>query len=305
MRVLITGGCGYIGSLFYGETPTNWQVDLLDNLEYGQRHLLAKVSSIDGFFETDVVDADWAAILPKYDVVVHLAALVGAPICNRRSRDRVFAVNAESVKNIVAHLRPDQHLIFPNSNSGYGVGGDGFCTESSPLNPISSYGESKCLGETYALSHPNTTVFRLATVFGASPRPRLDLMVNDFAYQMWKYRKLTIFEPHFKRNFVHIRDVCDAIRHAIFDPTVRGVYNLGNDAENMTKGELAQKIADFFGGTVEIGEGQDPDKRDYIVSSQKLAEDGFIAGWSLNDGLAELRSFFNTNKSDPASMRNA
>jgi nucleoside-diphosphate-sugar epimerase len=296
-RVLVTGGLGYLGSVVCEHLlGAGFEVKALDNLMYGTGqqglyHLCA--SPRFDFVRGDVRDeALLKGLLRDADVIIHLAAVVGASACDR---DPVLAtsVNLDAVR-LLARLRsPRQLVLFPNTNSGYGTtSGESFCTEDSPLRPISLYGRTKVEAERVLLDGPNAVALRLATVFGMSPRLRLDLLVNHFVYAAYKEGYLVLFEKDFKRNFVHIRDVADCLLFAIAHaPRLAGrPYNLGLDSANLSKEELALKVKEhvpnFYIHVAPIG--QDPDKRNYIVSSQRLREAGFTARRSLDDGIREL-----------------
>ena len=296
-RVLVTGALGYLGSILCEHLlAAGFRVTALDNLMYGVGqqglfHLCANPAF--EFVKGDVRDEDlMRALLRDADTVVHLAAIVGAPACDRDPA-LATAVNLESVLLLNRLRSPRQLVLFPNTNSGYGTtSGEDYCTEDSPLRPISLYGRTKVEAERVLLDSPNAVTFRLATVFGMSPRMRLDLLVNHFVYAACKDGYLVLFEQDFKRNFVHIRDVADcmlyAIRHA---GTMKGrTYNLGLDAANLSKEELALKVKEYvprlYLHFAPIG--QDPDKRNYMVSNQRLREAGFEARRSLDDGIQEL-----------------
>jgi nucleoside-diphosphate-sugar epimerase len=296
-RVLVTGGLGYLGSIVCEHLlDAGIEVTALDNLMYGTPqqglyHLCANASF--DFVKGDVRDEElMRTALRRADVVIHLAAIVGAEAC---ARDPMLAtsVNLDAVRLLTRLRSPRQLILFPNTNSGYGItSGATLCTEESPLQPISLYGRTKVEAERVLLDSPNAICLRLATVFGMSPRVRLDLLVNHFVYAAFKESYLVIFEKDFKRNFVHIRDVADcmlyAIRHA---GTMKGrTYNLGLDAANLSKEELALKVKEYvprlYLHFAPIG--QDPDKRNYMVSNQRLREAGFEARRSLDDGIQEL-----------------
>jgi nucleoside-diphosphate-sugar epimerase len=296
-RVLVTGGLGYLGSIVCEHLlDAGFEVTALDSLMYGTGqqglyHLCASPSF--DFVTGDVRDERlMQTVLRRADVVIHLAAIVGASACDR---DPLLArsVNLDAVR-LLTRLRSPRHLIlFPNTNSGYGTtSGEVLCTEESPLQPVSLYGRTKVEAERVLLDSPNTICLRLATVFGMSPRMRLDLLVNHFVYAALKDGYLVIFEKDFKRNFVHIRDVADCMLHAIRNAgTMTGkAYNLGLDAANLSKAELALKVKEyvphFYIHFAAIG--QDPDKRNYIVSNQRLRRAGFEARRSLDDGIKEL-----------------
>jgi nucleoside-diphosphate-sugar epimerase len=296
-RVLVTGGLGYIGSILCEHLlDAGYRVAALDNLMYGAGqqglyHLCAN-SQFD-FLKGDVRDeALMKRTLPDVDIVIHLAAIVGAAACDR---DPALAasVNLESVRLLNRLRSPHQFVIFPNTNSGYGAtSGQSFCTEETPLEPISLYGRTKVDAEQVLLNSPNAIALRLATVFGFSPRMRLDLLVNHFVYAAVKEGYLVLFEKDFKRNFVHVRDVADCMLHALShrERMAGSVYNLGLDAANVSKEELAlrvkQHVPNFYIHFAPIG--SDPDKRNYVVSSAKLRNAGFEAARSLDDGIREL-----------------
>ena len=300
--VLITGACGYIGTKLVEKLlGVGIKVIAVDNLAYGQRHIPPMFLGHPNFefHELNVRRKNYLHLLQKADVVVPLAAIVGAPICEKNPAT-AKAVNSDQIYDIVSNLSPEQRLIAPNTNSGYGAtDGTSEVTEEDPLNPISVYGKTKCEGEAHALSHPNTVVMRLATVFGASPRMRFDLMVNDFVLRLHKIRSLLpveygnfgIFEPHFKRNFVHVKDVTGAMLFFITHPYLNGVYNVGLPTANLTKMELAERVCDVLEmprGVLSVAEGNDPDKRNYIVSNRKLLSEGFTFKNTLEQGIKEV-----------------
>jgi nucleoside-diphosphate-sugar epimerase len=296
-RVLVTGGLGYLGSIACEHLlDAGFEVRAVDSLMYGTGqqalyHLCANPHF--DFVRGDVRDGGLLErVLRDADVIIHLAAVVGASACDR---DPALAtsVNLGAVRLLNELRSPRQLVLFPNTNSGYGItSGQSSCTEDSPLRPISLYGRTKVEAEGVLLDSPNTIALRLATVFGMSPRLRLDLLVNHFVYAAYKEGYLVLFEKDFKRNFVHIRDVADCFLHAIAHaPRMVGrPYNLGLDSANLSKEELALKVKEhvpgFYIHFAPIG--QDPDKRNYIVSSQRLREAGFEARRSLDDGIKEL-----------------
>ena len=243
-------------------------------------------------------EAKVKALVKDADVIIPLAAVVGAPACDR---DPWLAqsLNRDAVLMINKLRSPSQLILYPNTNSGYGTrSGDLFCTEDTPLEPISLYGKTKCEAELAILASPNSITLRLATVFGASPRMRIDLLVNHFVYAAVTDGYIVMFEKDFKRNFVHIRDVADCFVYAIANSgkMLGRAFNLGLDAANISKGDLAFKIKQhvpkFFIHCSEIG--SDPDKRNYIVSNQRLREAGFEAKRSLDDGIRELLVAYRT-----------
>jgi len=295
MKILVTGGAGYIGSVLVPELLLKGhEVIVVDNFMYGQQSLLdccyhENLSLIRG----DVRDkALIASCMKKADAIFPLACLTGAPLC---SKDPIGArtINFDAIKMILELRKKTQKIIFPTTNSGYGVGQKGiFCTETTPLNPISLYGTLKVDIEKLILKSGNTITLRLATVMGVSPRMRLDLLVNDFTYRAVNDRFLVIFEPHFKRNYVHVRDVAKAFIHCLdnFNSMKNEPYNVGLSEANLSKWELCEEIKkqvpDFYFTEAKIGE--DPDKRDYVVSNEKIEATGWHADYSLQRSIAEL-----------------
>ncbi len=294
-NILITGGAGYLGSVLVPELLAKGHaVTVLDNFMFGQATLL-DCCRYDTFriVRGDARDeALVRTLLAGADLIIPLAALVGAPLCDY---DPVAAntVHLDAVQMLCRLTSPSQRLIFPTTNSGYGIGERGkYCTEETPLRPISLYGVTKVRAEQAVLERENGLTFRLATVFGMSPRMRTDLLVNDFVYRAVHDRAVVIFQGHFKRNYVHVRDVARVFIHAIehFD-TMRGrPYNVGLDDANLSKLELCARIQaqlpKFVYLEAEIGE--DPDKRDYIVSNARIASTGFAPEWSIDRGISEL-----------------
>ena len=295
MKILITGGAGYLGSIM---TPhllgLGHEVTVLDNFLFRQNSL-ADCCQHDTFniVRGDCRDADVVKpLLKDADFIIPLAALVGAPLCND-DKAAAESVNHGAVKLICDLASNDQRIIMPITNSGYGVGEEGqFCTEETPLRPITLYGKTKVAAEEEVLARDNSLSFRLATVFGMAPRMRLDLLVNDFVYRAVNDRALLIFEGHFKRNFIHVRDIARVFEHAIENfETMKGQpYNAGLEEANLSKLELCAKIKEHLPKFVyvEAEVGEDPDKRDYIVSNQRLLGTGFKTEWDLDRGIREL-----------------
>lgn len=294
-NILITGGAGYIGSIL---TPLllaeGYAVTVVDNFRYRQNSL----ADCCAHKEFSVVRGDCRdervikPLLARADIVVPLAALVGAPLCEQ---DKIAAetTNAGAVRMLCTLMSPRQRMLIPITNSGYGIGEKNkFCTEESPLRPISLYGITKVEAEQAALTRENSISFRLATVFGMSPRMRLDLLVNDFVHRAVNDRALLIFEGHFKRNYIHIRDVARVFLHGIahFEKMCGKPYNVGLDDANLSKLELCARIKKHLPKFtfVEAPVGEDPDKRDYIVSNKRIAHAGFKTKYSLDDGIREL-----------------
>ena len=295
MKILITGGAGYIGSVL---TPTllaqGHAVTVLDNFMFRQSSL-AECCHYDTF---QIVRGDCRNeslikdLLKEADVIIPLAALVGAPLC---SRDEIGTktINQDAVQMLCRLASPSQRILMPVTNSGYGIGEAGkFCTEESPLRPISLYGVTKVEAEKAVLERENSITFRLATVFGMAPRMRVDLLVNDFVYRAVHDRAVVIFEGHFKRNYIHIRDVAKAFLHGLehFETMKGKPYNVGLEDANLSKLELCAEIKKYLPNFVylEAPIGEDPDKRDYIVSNQRILSTGFQPEWPLGRGIQEL-----------------
>lgn len=295
LHVLVTGGAGYLGSVLCERLlAAGYRVTTVDDMMYQQRSLLHLCANPQfDFVLGDVRDEElMRGLVKEADVLIPLAAIVGAPACDR---DPLLArsVNLEAVRLLKGLRSAQQPIIYPTTNSGYGTqSGDLFCTEDTPLEPISLYGQTKSQAETELLEAPNVITLRLATVFGMSARMRLDLLVNHFVYAAITDGYIVIFEKDFKRNYIHIRDVADCFVHCIenFKQMAGRPYNAGLDAANLSKEELALKIKEyvpnFYVHFAQVG--SDPDKRNYIVSNQRLREAGFEARRSLDDGIREL-----------------
>src|SRR5712692_5913557 len=298
-RNLITGGAGYIGCVL---VPTllaaGHQVTLLDRFPEGDT-ALADCCRFDGFspVKGDARDASLLRkLIAKADIVIPLAALVGAPLCAQDPVNAV-SVNRDAVLQLLGMVSKNQRLVFPNSNSGYGIGQrNQYCTEETPLRPVSLYGTTKTEAEQAILDSGNGITLRLATVFGMSPRMRLDLLVNDFTYRAVTDRAVIVFEGQFKRNYIHVRDVAKAFMHAIdnYHGMNNQAYNVGLSTANLSKIELCEKIKEHVPGFVciEAPIGEDPDKRDYIVSNAKIEATGWSPDWSLDRGIRELIKCF-------------
>ncbi len=294
-KILVTGGAGYIGSVL---TPTllreGFAVTVLDSFLFDQAPLLD--CCLDPHFQVVRGDSRDRATVEKLlkdaEVIIPLAAVVGAPAC-KLDATAAASTNLDAVKLLLSLRSKDQRILLPNTNSGYGIGDKGsFCTEQSPLRPISLYGKTKVQAEAAVLDAGNAVTFRLATVFGLSPRMRLDLLVNDFVYRAVHDRAVVVFEGHAKRNYIHIRDVCRAFVHALqsFDRMKNEAYNVGLSDANLSKLELCAEIRKQVPGFVflEAPIGEDPDKRDYIVSNEKIERTGFRPTHGLADGIREL-----------------
>lgn len=295
MKVLITGGAGYIGSVL---TPMllqeGHQVTVLDNFLFNQSSLLDCCHNSN--FQIVRGDARDEALVKKWmdgaDYIFPLACLTGAPLCAKMPQEATTTV-VDGVNIIIKNRKPGQKIIYPTTNSGYGIGESGkHCTESTPLRPISLYGRIKVEAENAVLKAGDGITLRLATAFGVSPRMRLDLLVNDFVYRAVYDRFVILFEAHFHRNFIHVRDISRAFMHGMknFDQMKNQPYNVGLSDANLNKLELCQEIQKFVKGFyfVEAAIGEDPDKRDYIVSNEKIETAGFKPQVSLQDGIREL-----------------
>ena len=299
-RVLVTGGAGYIGSILVPLLlDRGFAVTVVDNFMYGQDSLAGVCYHQQFALERgDVRSMDtMRALLKDADIIIPLAALVGAPLCDR-DPVTATATNLRAIADMLDHISRDQRVLLPVTNSGYGVGEAGkFCTEETPIRPVSLYARDKVEVERILLDrHPAALSFRLATVFGMSPRMRLDLLVNDFTYRAFTDRFIVLFESHFKRNFIHVRDVARAFLHGIdhFDSMKGQPYNVGLSDANLSKLELCQRIQQHVPSFVihESNVGQDPDKRDYIVSNEKIERTGYRPAFSLDDGIGELLKGF-------------
>src|ERR1700733_21329 len=295
LKILVTGGAGYIGSILVPEfLAAGHAVTVLDNFRYRQNSL-AGVCSHPKF---DVVNGDARSeaviqpLLRGADIVIPLAALVGAPLCDRDPLGAT-STNRDAIIMLCRLLAPEQRVIIPVTNSGYGIGERGkFCTEETPLRPVLLYGRTKVEAEKAVLERDNSISLRLATVFGMSPRMRTDLLVNDFVYRAVHDKAVLLFESHFRRNYIHVRDVCKVFLHGIENfQKMRGqVYNVGLSSANLSKRELCEHIQKQIPSFtfVEAPIGKDPDQRDYIVSNDKIKATGFEPEFSLDDGIKEL-----------------
>lgn len=297
MNILITGGAGYIGSVLTEKLlDQGHYVTIVDNFTFGANSIFHMIGNGNlNIIKCDVRDiGKYEKILSATDIFIPLAALVGAPLCDQYPT-AALEVNYEIIKKQIGKLRSDQLVIYPNTNSGYGqTDGTSFCTEDSPLKPISLYGTSKKQAEDVIVERDNSIVFRLATVFGSSPRPRFDLIVNNFVSAAVLNKLIVVFQGGFLRNYVAVDDVADAFIFMInkYKGTQSSnIYNLGNDSENRTKLELAELIASKIAGTKVIsGEGYvDLDNRNYKVSSEKLKKAGFTPQMSISNAIDPLR----------------
>ena len=291
MNVLVTGGAGYIGSVLVSKLLSRGlNVTVLDNLMYNQTSLNHVCHNKNfRFYRGDVrVRGDILPILKQADAIIPLAALVGAPLCDR---DPINATttNKDAIFMMMDYISKDQLIIMPTTNSAYGSGDN--CTEESELKPISRYAIDKVEVEKRLMNHTNATSLRLATVFGMSPRMRIDLLVNDMTYRAVKDNFVVLFESHFKRNYIHVRDVVDAFDWSLYNSDMRGqIYNVGLSSANVSKRELCETIKKYIPQfeIIDAPIGADKDQRNYIVSNAKIEALGFKPKHSLDDGIQEL-----------------
>ena len=294
-KILVTGGAGYLGSIMVSDLLTaGHKVTVLDNFMFKQSSLNhccyhPNFTVVKG----DIRQKDtMSALMKEADVIIPLAALVGAPLC---SLDPIGAttINHDAIELMLKLVSKDQIVLMPTTNSAYGTGDkDNYCNEESPLRPISQYAIEKVEIEKELMQHPNAISFRLATVFGMSPRMRIDLLVNDFTYRAVNDRFIVLFESHFKRNYIHVRDVSRVFQHALnnHDSMKGEIYNVGLSDANVSKKELCEHIQKQLPGFlfVETPVGKDPDQRNYIVSNEKIEATGFKQEFSLDQGIDEL-----------------
>ena len=290
-NILVTGGAGYIGSMLSQDLlGLGHNVTVLDNFMY-QQSSLGQLCYHPNFriYRGDVrVEADLLPILKQADIIIPLAAYVGAPLCDR---DPVGAssTNRDAIFMMMKYLSQEQIVLMPTTNSAYGTGN--YCDENSPLNPISRYAKDKVEVEKVLMEHPNATSFRLATVFGMSPRMRIDLLVNDMTYRAVNDGFVVLFESHFKRNYIHVLDVCQAFTMALENKNMRGqIYNIGLSSANVSKRELCDTIKKYVPRfeIVEAEIGKDKDQRNYMVSNEKIEKEGFKPNFDLDMGIQEL-----------------
>jgi nucleoside-diphosphate-sugar epimerase len=294
-NILVTGGAGYIGSIMVPELLNQGHhVTVLDNFMYKQNSLahLCNHTSFEVINGDIRVENIIKPLMAKADIIIPLAAYVGAPIC---SKDPVGAstVNKDGIKLMLKSLSKQQRVLMPTTNSAYGSGDENnFCTEESELNPISQYAIEKVEIEKALLEHGQAISFRLATVFGMSLKMRLDLLVNDFVYRAVNDSFVVLFESHFKRNYLHARDVANVFMHGIenFDLMKGEIYNVGLSDTNISKKELCERIQKYLPDFIFLEEelGKDPDQRNYVVSNEKIEKTGYKTRFSLDDGIEEL-----------------
>tara|TARA_B100001175_G_C19416250_1_gene593799 strand:+ start:65 stop:997 length:933 start_codon:yes stop_codon:yes gene_type:complete len=295
MKILITGGAGYIGSILVPELiKLKHKITVIDNFMFKQSSL----NHLCVFENFKIINGDirdkklMKELLKDNDLIIPLAAIVGAPLCNKDPYS-AQSINHNAIIDMLDNVSKDHRVIMPTTNSAYGTGDkNNYCDENSPLRPISKYAIDKVEIEKKLMDRENSISYRLATVFGMSPRMRIDLLVNDFTYRAFHDSALIIFEGHFKRNFIHIRDVTRSFLHAIenFDKMKSEIYNVGLSDANLSKLELCQKIKNHLPNFTYVEEKlkKDPDQRNYIVSNKKIENSGFLPKHTLSSGIEEL-----------------
>ncbi len=295
MKILITGGAGYIGSILVSDLlAKDFNVTVVDDFRYKQNSLnhLCYNNKLK-LIKADVRDINLLKNeIITHDVIIPLASLVGAPICNF-NKVGAETINKQAVIELFNNISKDQIILMPTTNSAYGIGDkNNYCDENSPLNPISKYAEDKVEIEKKLQNLNNFISLRLATVFGMSPRMRLDLLVNDFVYRALKDRFIVLFESHFKRNYIHVRDVSRAFIYCLenYDKMKNQIFNLGLSDANLTKKELCIKIKNHINDFVfyENDFNKDPDQRNYLVSNKKIESFGYNTKYSIDFGIDEL-----------------
>ncbi len=300
MKLLVTGGAGYIGSYitkYFAKMDDIKEITSLDNLFFKQKFFeqSSKIKNVKGDVRDKILMNN---LYNKHDIIIPLAALVGAPLC-KKYPDETNEINFQAIDNMCKEISSSQIVIMPVSNSGYGIGEkDKFCDEKSPLKPISLYGRTKVQAEKVIMERTNSISFRLATVFGVSDRMRIDLLVNNFTYIAYFEKYLEVFEPHFRRNYVHISDIFGAFKFSImnFEKIKGEIYNLGLSEANLTKEQLCNKIQEVISdfNYVISKDGTDEDKRDYFVSNEKIEKKGFKAKFKLENGIKELVKLYSS-----------
>jgi len=309
MNILVTGGAGYLGAVMVPRLLGEGHgVTVVDTFMYNQTSLLdcchhKDLEVIRGDARDKVLMKD---LIKKADAIFPLACLTGAPICDKFPKEAEEVI-LDALGLILDQRSKSQIIVYPTTNSGYGVGEEGkHCTEETPLRPISLYGQLKVKAEAQILGAGNGVTLRLATAFGISPRPRLDLLVNDFTFRAYHDHYIELFEAHFKRNFIHVRDVAKAFIHILnnFDKVKNETYNVGLSDANLSKLELCEEIKKHIPefNFIESNNGEDPDKRDYIVSNEKIEKTGFVPDVSLCDGIEELIKGYKVLGSKKSSM---
>tara|TARA_Y100000590_G_scaffold458742_1_gene614110 strand:- start:2200 stop:3138 length:939 start_codon:yes stop_codon:yes gene_type:complete len=302
-KVLITGGAGYIGSMLSTKlVQLGYQVTVLDNLTYNKNSLshLNRKKNFKLIIGSVLNKKIFKLLVQKNDIIIPLAGLVGAPLCDKKPK-LARAINLDSIKYLKKIAKKNHKILFATTNSGYGVGKKNkFCTEKSKLNPVSLYGITKVKAEKEIMKFKNSVSFRLATVFGNSFRMRTDLLVNNFVWEALIKKKLILYEPNFRRNYIHVKDIVKVFVFTLknFEIMRSKIYNVGLSSANLTKLELAQKIKKIVKNLkIEINNDKsDPDKRDYFVSNKKIEKIGFRADHTLNFGIRELIKIYKFKK---------
>lgn len=295
MKIFITGGAGYIGTtLIPLLLEKNYKVTVYDSLIFnnGDKLLPYITNENFNFIKGDIRDENLLKeSLKDHDVIIHLAALVGFPICREKGEKESFDVNTNGTKIVINNMSPDQYLLYGSTGSNYGDV-DGICTENSPLNPLSIYGQSKTRAENLVMKRPNSTAFRFATAFGVSPRLRLDLLINDLTYKSIKEGYAVIYESHFLRTFIHVKDIARVFVFAIenSEKMKDNIYNVGSEKMNFSKKEICElikkEIPNSYFNYADVGE--DDDKRNYVVSYEKIKSIGYDTTIDVETGIREL-----------------
>lgn len=312
-KILITGGAGYVGTALIQKMMTqcfDCKITVYDSLMFSNGNVLlpfinSNTELYNGntfkFIKGDIRDPkSLSEVIKGQDIVIHLAALVGYPLCREKGRTESTAVNVLGTNNIISLMTPDQYLLYGSTGSNYGEV-IGICTEETPLNPLSIYGETKTSAEKLVMDRPNSTAFRFATAFGVSPRLRLDLLINDLTYQVYTQKFANIFQPHFLRTFIHVKDMGEAFLFAINnqDKMKNNIYNIGSDKMNYSKKDICEIIKNELPFHVEFnysGLGEDPDKRNYVVSYDKVSKLGYTTRITVEQGIKELIESFSMVK---------
>lgn len=294
-KVLVTGGSGYIGSILVNELlQQGYEVTVFDNLLFGGNSMFSFfINPKFNFINGDVRDTELLKkVMYDKDVIIHLAAIVGYPACQKNQK-LAIETNLDATVNLVKNATPNQYILFGSTGSNYGAVKEGICTEDTPLNPLSLYGETKTQAERFLIENSNSTAYRFATAFGLSPRLRLDLLINDFVNKAINQKYIVVYESHFMRTFIHVRDIARSFIFAIEneDKMSGEVYNVGSNSMNFSKRqvcELIQNRVDYYLHLADIG--SDIDKRDYVVSYDKINKLGFDTTITIEQGIDELVS---------------
>lgn len=292
MKILVTGGAGYVGTTLVPQLlEKNYKVTIFDNLMFGGDYILPffRYSNFN-FVEGDIRDENAVLDVCKdADVIIHLAAIVGYPAC-RKEPELAKSVNVDGTRNIIKATSKNQLIIYASTGSNYGAVEE-ICTEETPLNPLSLYGQTKTLAEKMLMDNRTTIGYRFATAFGVSPRMRLDLLINDFTYKAITQGYIVIYESHFMRTFIHVHDMARAFLFAIEnqDKMKNQIYNVGSEKMNRSKKDICEMIKSHINFYVHYADiGEDQDKRNYVVSYKKINSLGFDTTISIDDGIKEL-----------------